>query len=91
MQSLTLKTEHWGVWEQGISVFGPKREEVAGGWRRPHNEKLHNFYDSPNIIRVIISKRMKWAWHVARMGQMRNAYKILVEKTVGKSTRKIPT
>jgi hypothetical protein len=41
-------------------IFGPKREEVAGGWRRLHNEELHNFYPSPNIIRVIKSRRMRW-------------------------------
>jgi hypothetical protein len=51
-------------------IYGPKRKEVAGGWRRLHNEKLHNFYSSPNI-RVIKSRRMRWAWHVARMGEMK--------------------
>jgi hypothetical protein len=53
-------------------IFGPKREEVAGGWRRLHNEELHNLYGSPNIIRVIKSRRMRWAGNVARMGEMRN-------------------
>jgi hypothetical protein len=51
---------------------------VAGGWRRLHNEKLHNLYTSPNIIRVIKSRRMRWVGDVACMIQMRNAYKILV-------------
>jgi len=48
-------------------IFESKREEVAGDWRRVHNEELHNLYASPNIIRVIKSRRMKWAGHVARM------------------------
>jgi hypothetical protein len=66
-------------------IFGPKSEEVAGGWRRLHNEELHNSYASPNIIvRVIASKRMKWAERVALMGQMRNAYNILVRKPLEK-------
>jgi hypothetical protein len=64
-------------------IFGPKTEEVEGGWRRLHNEELHNLYASPNIIRVIKSKRMKWAGHVERMGEMRNAYKISVGEPEG--------
>jgi hypothetical protein len=67
-------------------IFGPKREEIARGWRRLHNEELHNLYASPNITRVIESRRMRWAGHVARMGDIRNAYNILV----GKPERKIP-
>jgi hypothetical protein len=63
-----------------MRIFGPKREEVAGGWRRLHNEELHNLYASPNIIRVIESRRMRWAGHVVGMGEIRNPYKILVEK-----------
>jgi hypothetical protein len=59
-------------------IFVPKREEVAGGWRRLHNEELHNLYASPYIIRMIKVKRMRWAGNVARMGEMRNAYSILV-------------
>jgi hypothetical protein len=55
----------------------PKREEVAGSWRRLHNEELHNLYASPNNIKVTTSRRMRWASHVARMEEMRNAYKIL--------------
>jgi len=57
-----------------------KREEVAGGWRRLHNEELHNLHASPNI-RVIKSRRMRWAKHIAHMGEMRSAYKILVRIT----------
>jgi hypothetical protein len=49
-------------------IFGPKRDEVTGGWRKLHNEELHNLYSSTNIIRMIKSRRMKWAGHVARMG-----------------------
>jgi hypothetical protein len=61
-------------------IFGPKREEVAGGWRRLHNEELHDLNASPNIIRVIKSRRMKWEGLIARMAEMRNAYKIVVGK-----------
>jgi hypothetical protein len=64
----------------------PKRDEVTGGWRKPHNEELHNLYSSPNIIRMIKSRRMRWAGHVARMGEKRNihVYRILVGKPEGK-------
>jgi hypothetical protein len=58
-------------------IFGPKREEVAGGCRRLHNVELHNLYSSPNIIGVI-KLMMRWVGHVARMGEMRNVYSILV-------------
>jgi hypothetical protein len=61
-------------------IFGPKREKVAGGWRRLHNEELYNLYAAPNIIRVTKSGRMRWAGHVAQMRKMRNAYNILVGK-----------
>jgi hypothetical protein len=56
-------------------IFGPKEEEVVGGWRRLHNEELHNVYTSPNIIRLMNARRLRWMWHVARMGEMINAYK----------------
>jgi hypothetical protein len=65
-------------------IFGPKRDEVVGGWRRLHNEELRNFYVSLNIIRVIKSGRVTWAGHVACMGEMKNAYKILVGTSDGK-------
>jgi hypothetical protein len=65
-------------------IFGPKRDEIIIGWRRLHNEELHNLYSSPNIIRMIKSRRMSWAGHVAQMGRKRNAYKILVGKPEGK-------
>jgi hypothetical protein len=65
-------------------IFGPKREEVAGDWRRLHNEELHNLYASPNIISVIKSRRIRKAGNAARMDEMRNAYKNLVGKPEGK-------
>jgi hypothetical protein len=57
---------------------------VTGGWRKLHNEELHNFYSSPSIIRMIKSRIMRWAGHVSRMGAKRNAYRILVENPEGK-------
>jgi hypothetical protein len=65
-------------------IFGPKRDEVTGGWRKLHNEELQNLYFSPSIIRMIKSRRMRWGGHVARMGEKRNAYRILVGKPEGK-------
>jgi hypothetical protein len=59
-------------------IFGPKKHEVTGGCRKLHNEELHNLYSSPCIIRMIKSRRMRWAGHVARMGEKRIAYRILV-------------
>jgi hypothetical protein len=61
-------------------IFGPKRDEVTGDWRKLNNEELHNLYSSPNIIRMIKSRRMRWAGHVAQMGETRNVYRILVGK-----------
>jgi hypothetical protein len=60
-------------------IIGPKRDEETGGWRKLHNEELHNLYSSPSIIGIIKSRRMRWAGHVARM-VTRNAYRISVEK-----------
>jgi hypothetical protein len=54
---------------------------VAGGWRRLHNEELHNLYISPNIIRVMKSRRMRWAGHIVCIGELRNAFKIFSQKT----------
>jgi hypothetical protein len=65
-------------------IFGPKRDEVMGGWRKLHNEELHKFYYSPSIITMIKSMRMRWAGLVARMGEKRNAYRILVGNPEGK-------
>jgi hypothetical protein len=61
-------------------IFGPKRDEVTVDWRKLHNEELHNLYSSQSIIRVIKTRRMRWAGHVARMWEKRNAYRILVGK-----------
>jgi hypothetical protein len=65
-------------------IFGPKRDGVTGGWRKLHNEELHNFYSSPSIIRIITSRRLRWLGHVARMGEKRNVYRLLVGKPRGK-------
>jgi hypothetical protein len=65
-------------------IFGPRRDEVTGDWRRLHNEELNNLYPSPNIVRVIKSRRMRWAGHVARMGEERGVYRVLVGKPEGK-------
>jgi hypothetical protein len=56
-------------------IVGPKREEVAGGWRRLHNEEFHNLYTSPNIIRTVKSWRVRWAGHVAHVGELRDKSK----------------
>ena len=61
-------------------IFGPRRNEVTGEWRRLHNEELNDLYSSPNIVRVIKSRIMRWAGHVARMGEERGMYRILVGK-----------
>jgi hypothetical protein len=66
------------------TIFGPKRDEVKGGWRKLHNEELHNLYSSPSIIRMIKSRRMRWAGPGARMEDKRNAYRLLLEYTEGK-------
>jgi hypothetical protein len=65
-------------------IFGPKRDEVMGGWRKLHNEELRDLYSSPCIIRIIRSWRMRWAGHVERMGKKRNAYRLLLGKPEGK-------
>jgi hypothetical protein len=65
-------------------IFGPKRDEVTGEWRKLHSEELHILYSSPNIIRQIKSWRMRWAEHVARMGEERNVYSVLMGKPEGK-------
>jgi hypothetical protein len=64
-------------------IFGPKREEV-GSWRKLHNDELHSLYSSPNIVRVIKSRRMRWAAHVARMAEGRGVHRVLVGRPEGK-------
>ena len=61
-------------------IFGPKRDEVTGEWRKLHNEELNDLYFSPNIGGLIKSRRMRWAGHVARMGEVRGVYRVLVGK-----------
>jgi hypothetical protein len=84
--SLTLREEHGlRVFENRLlrRIFGPKRDEVRGEWRKLHNEELRDLYSSPSIIRIIKSRRVRWARHVARMGEKRNAYRLLVGKPEG--------
>jgi hypothetical protein len=86
--SLTLREEYrCRVFDNRVPrrIFGRKREEVVGGWRRLHNEELHKLYASQHFIRVIKSGK-RWTGHVARVGDMRNAYNILVGKPEGKRT-----
>jgi hypothetical protein len=71
-------------------IFGPKRAEVIGGWRKLHNKELHNLYTLPSIIRMIRSRRMRWAGHVACMEAKRNAYKVSVGNPEGKRSLGIP-
>jgi hypothetical protein len=68
-------------------IFGPMRDEVMVGWRKLHNKELHNLYASPSIIRMIKSRRIRWAEHVVQIGGNKNAYRILVGKPEGKRPR----
>jgi hypothetical protein len=65
-------------------IFGPKMDEVMGEWRKLHNKELHDLYSLPSIMRIIKSWRMRWAGHVAQLGEKRNAYRLLVGKPEGK-------
>ena len=65
-------------------VFGSKRDEVTGEWRKLHNEELRDLYSLPNIVRVVKSRRMRWAGHVALMGEERGVHRVLVGKPEGK-------
>jgi len=65
-------------------IFGPRRDEVTEEWRRLHNEELSDLYSSPNIVRVIKSRRMRWAGHLACMGEERGLYRVLLGKPEGK-------
>jgi hypothetical protein len=85
--SLTLRKEHrLRVFESRVlrRTFGPKRDEVTGEWRKLHNEELHNLYSYPDVIRQIKSRRIRWAGHLARMGEERQVYKVSVGKPEGK-------
>jgi len=84
---LTLREERrLRVFENRVlrRIFGPKKDEVTGEWRKLHNEQLNDLYCSPNIIRMIRSRRIRWAGHVARIGEGRCVYRILVGKPEGK-------
>jgi len=85
--SLTLREERrLRVYENRVlrEIVGPKREGIAGEWRKLHNESLYDFCCSPNNIRVIKSRKMRWAGRVARMGEMGGAYRVLVGRPDGK-------
>ena len=85
--SLTLREERrLRMFENRMlmRIFGPKRDDVTGEWRKLHNEELNDLYCSPNIVRVIKLRRMRWAGHVARMGEGRGVYSILAGKPEGK-------
>jgi hypothetical protein len=85
--SLTVREEHkLRAFENRVlrRIFGPKGDEVIGGWRKLHNEELHDLYSSLSIIRIIRLRRMRWAGHVTRMGEKRNVYRLLVGKPEGK-------
>jgi hypothetical protein len=85
--SVILREEHrLRMFENRVlrRLFGLRRDEVTGGRRKPRKKELHNLYSSPSIIRIIKSRRMRWAGHVARMGKKRNVYRLLVGKPEGK-------
>ena len=65
-------------------IFGPRMDDVTEEWRRLHSKELNDLYSSPNIVRVIKSRRMRWAGHVTRMGEERGVYRVLVGKPEGK-------
>ena len=85
--SLTLREKRrLRVFENRVlrRIFGPKRDGVTGEWTKLHNEELNDLYSSPNIVRVIKSRRMRWVGNVARMGERRGLYSVLVGKPLGK-------
>jgi len=85
--SLTLQEERkLRVFENTVlrKIFGPSREEVIREWRRLHDEELNDLYSSPNTVRVIKSRRMRWVGHVARMDEERGVYRVLVGKPEGR-------
>jgi hypothetical protein len=85
--SLTLKDEsRLRVFENKVlrRIFGPRKGEITGKWRRLHNKELYALYSSPNIIRVMKPRRLRWTGHVARMGERRSAYRALVGKPEGR-------
>jgi hypothetical protein len=86
--SLALREQHrLSVFENRVlrRIFGLRRDEVTGEWRKLHNKELHDFYSLPSILRIMKSRRMSWAGHIARMGEKRNAYRLFVGKPEGKT------
>jgi len=67
-----------------LRIFGPRKDEVTGEWRRLHNKELNDLYSSPNLVRMIKSRRMRWAGHVVHMGEERGVYRVLMGKPEGK-------
>jgi hypothetical protein len=90
--SLTLWEGRRLVFENRVlrRIFGPKRDEVTGKWRRLHNEELYALYSSTNIIRLIELRKLRWAGHVAYMEQRRGAYRVFVGKLEGRRSRGRP-
>jgi hypothetical protein len=85
--ALTVREEHKLRVSENMAlrrIFGPKMDGIMGGWRKLHNEELHNLYSWPSIIRIIKLRKMRWAGHVAQMGEKRNVYRLLVGKPEGK-------
>jgi hypothetical protein len=80
------------LFEKGVLriIFGPRSDEVTGEWRKVHNEELKDLYSSQNIVRLVKSRRIRWAGHVARMGERRVVYRVLAGKTEGKRQRGRP-
>jgi hypothetical protein len=84
---VTLREEHrLRVFDNRVlrRIFGPNRDDMSGGWRKPHNEELDNLFSSPNITRIIDSRSMRLAGHIARMGAMRNTYKVFIGNLKGR-------
>ena len=81
---ICVKTRGYILKRYFYLAFGPKRDEVTWEWRKLHNEELSDLYSLPNIVRVVKSRRMRWAGHVARTGEGRGVYRVLVGKPVGK-------
>jgi hypothetical protein len=91
---VTLGEEHrLRVFENRVlrRIFGPRRDEVTREWRKLRNEELYDLYSSPNVITILKSRRMRWSGHVARVGEKRNVYRLLVRKPEGKTARKTKT
>jgi hypothetical protein len=74
-----------------LRIFGPRRDEVMGGWRKLHNEELHDLYCLPSIIRIMKSRRRRWAGHVVQMREKKNMFRLLVGKPEGKRPLGNPT